>query len=314
MKHELKKPPIPPIFVIVFGILAVSTSSILIRYAQAEVSSIVIAAYRLAIASLILGPIVAVRKRTELRDIGKKGLLLGLLSGLFLAIHFGTWISSLEFTSVSSSVMLVSTAPLWVALFSPITIKESISRATVIGMSIALIGSIVIGMSDVCRFEQGLICPPASEFFTGEAFFGDFLALIGALAAAGYMLIGRSLRSRLSLISYIFIVYSMAALLLSGFAIIRGESFTGFQPSTYLFLILLGIVPQLLGHSSFNWALGYLPAAFVSVALLGDPIGATILAMIILKEAPTISNLVGAGMIFAGILVASRRQPTQNND
>jgi drug/metabolite transporter (DMT)-like permease len=304
---DLKKTPIiPPRLAIIFGILAVSVASILIRYAQDEVSSIVIAAYRLGIATLVLAPIALFRHRTTLRQLSKRDLLMGLLSGVFLALHFATWITSLEYTSVASSVVMVTTTPLWVALLSSITIKEPITRVVAIGMVIALVGTVVIGLGDECTFDAGLQCPPLSKFISGDAFFGDLLALSGALAAAGYVLIGRRLRSKLSLIPYVFLVYGAAAVILVGMALASGEQTVGFPFDTLIFLVLLALIPQLLGHSTFNWALGYLSAAYVAVTLLGEPIGSTILAYALLDEVPGVFTLFGAILIFGGILIASK--------
>jgi drug/metabolite transporter (DMT)-like permease len=315
---EIKNSPIiPPRIAIIFGILAVSVASILIRYSQGEVSSIVIAAYRLGIATLVLTPIALFRHRTALRRLSKRDLLMGLLSGIFLALHFATWITSLEYTMVASSVVMVTTTPLWVALLSSITIKEPISRVVAIGMVVALVGTVMIGLGDECSFDAGLQCPPLSTFIKGDAFFGDLLALAGAWTAAGYVLIGRRLRSKLSLIPYIFLVYGAAAVVLIGMALASGEQIAGFPPGTYIFLVLLALVPQLLGHSTFNWALGYLPAAYVAVTLLGEPIGSTILAYLLLDEVPGVITLFGAILIFGGIVIASKsennRSEPENN-
>lgn len=302
-------PPIPPALAIPFGIFAVSTASIFIRYAQAEgVSSLVIAAGRLLIAALVLAPIVLARHRTELRSIGRRELGLSLLSGFFLAIHFATWISSLEYTTVASSVVLVSTAPLWVAVLAPLTIKESVTRPVIIGMGMALIGGIVVGLSDSCTWgAAGILCPPLSDFVAGEAFLGDLLALAGALTGAGYLLIGRRLREKMSLIPYIFVVYGMAAMILVTLMFAAGETPFGYAPRVYLWLLLLALVPQLLGHSTFNWALRYLSAAYVSITLLGEPIGSAILAYFLLAEIPSALMLFGAALIMAGIYVASQK-------
>ena len=193
MPDPKRRPPISPAVAIPVGILAVSTSSIFIRYAQADgVSSLVIAAWRLSLAALILAPIALLRYRGELRSLTRRGLALALLSGIFLAIHFATWISSLEYTSVASSVVLVSTAPLWVAILAPLTLREPVGRFVIIGMGLALMGGTIVGLSDSCtlRLNSGqaltgfasLQCPPLSEFVGGEAFLGDLLALAGALA------------------------------------------------------------------------------------------------------------------------------------
>ena len=317
MPDPQKRPPISPAIAIPIGILAVSTSSIFIRYAQADgVSSLVIAAWRLSLASLILAPVALLRYRAELRSLDRRGLLLALLSGIFLAIHFATWITSLEYTSVASSVVLVSTSPLWVAILAPLTIREPVGRSVLIGMGLALIGGTIVGLSDSCSLNgfSSLQCPSLSVFLGGTAFLGDLLALVGALAAAGYLLIGRSLREKMSLIPYIFVVYGMAALILVILMFAAGESPIGYAPQTYLWFLLLALVPQLLGHSTFNWALGYLPAAFVSVTLLGEPIGSALLAYFILDEVPTTLMIFGAILILIGIYIASQKRRSVTGD
>jgi drug/metabolite transporter (DMT)-like permease len=213
----------------------------------------------------------------------------------------------LEFTTVVSSVVLVSTAPLWVALLSPITIKEPLTKSILIGMAMAFIGVVIVGVSDVCSIQDGnLLCPSFIDFIRGEAFIGDLLAFVGAWMAAGYLLIGRRLRVGISLVPYIFVVYGIAAILLTILMFVSGQKALGYPPQTYLWLILLALVPQIMGHSSFNWALGYLSAAFVSITLLGEPIGSAVLAYILLDETPTFLKIFGAILILAGIYVASR--------
>jgi drug/metabolite transporter (DMT)-like permease len=310
MTSPQNRPSLPPAAAIPFGILAVSTASIFIRYAQAGgTPSLVIAAVRLSLATLVLTPLALFRHRDELQALQRRELRLALLSGLFLAIHFATWITSLEYTSVASSVVLVSTTPLWVALLSPLALKESIARPVMYGMGLALMGGAVVGLSDSCTLAGfSVSCPCFSEFIGGQAFLGDMLALAGALAAAGYMLAGRRLRDKMSLIPYIFVVYGMAALLLLILMFSAGKSPLGYAPETYLWLLLLALVPQLLGHSTFNWALRYLSAAFVSVTLLGEPIGSALLAYFLLDEAPSALMIFGAILILAGIYVASLRE------
>ncbi len=291
---------------IIIAILAVSTASIFIRFAQREAPSLVIAALRLTFASLILAPIALTRHREELRKLTRRDLLLGLLSGVFLAVHFATWISSLEYTSIASSVVLVSTGPLWVALLSPIFLKESLSKPVLIGMILALIGGTIIGLSDACQINKGLVCPPLSEFVQGKSFLGNFLALVGAWAVAGYLMIGRRLRGGMSLIPYIFVVYGFAAIVLLGFMFAAGQRPTGFSPMVYIWLFLLALIPQLIGHSTYNWALRYLPASLVSITTLGEPIGSAVLAYLILSEAPTLLTIFGGILILAGIFISSR--------
>ena len=297
---------------IVIAVLAVSTASIFIRFAQREAPSLVIAALRLTFASLVLAPIALTRHRDELRKLTRGDLLLGLLSGAFLAVHFATWISSLEYTSVASSVVLVSTGPLWVALLSPIFLKEPLTRPVLTGMLLALLGGTIIGLSDSCAINwatrpTSIACPPLSKFVQGEAFLGNFLALAGAWTVAGYLMIGRRLRGGMRLIPYIFVVYGFAAIALTGIMFAAGQSPFGFSPMVYIWILLLALVPQLIGHSTYNWALRYLPAALVSITTLGEPIGSAVLAYFILSEAPTFLTMVGGVLILAGIYVSSRR-------
>lgn len=309
MNRNPNSPIFPPFIVLLLGILAVSTGSIFVRYAQANAPSLVIAAFRLSLATLFLTPLVLIRYQSQVRAIRGNQRSLAVISGVFLAMHFSTWITSLEYTTVASSVVLVSTAPLWVAALSPIFLKEPLTRPVIIGMALSLIGGIVVGISDSCSLDQtGLVCPPLDEFLRGEAFLGDVLALAGAWMAAGYLLIGRRLRSNISLIPYIFVVYGVAALVLLGVMAGAGQSPIGLPAETYIWFVLLALVPQLLGHSSFNWALGYLSAAFVSIALLGEPIGSTILAYFLLQEAPTPLKIFGAILILTGINIASRSE------
>jgi drug/metabolite transporter (DMT)-like permease len=306
MSRLTPPPPIHPMIALFFGILAVSTASIFIRYAQSYAPSLVIAAYRLGLATLILAPVALLRHREELKGLTLRELSLGLLSGIFLALHFATWITSLEYTTVASSVVLVTTTPLWVALFAPFTIKEPLSRLVLAGMILALAGGTLVGLSDTCTWQGiGLACPPLADFVRGEAFYGDLLALAGAFMAAGYIVIGRSLRGKMSLIPYIFVVYGMAALVLVVVMFTAGQSPVGYPSPAYVWFILLALVPQLLGHSTFNWALRYLSAAYVAISLLGEPIGSTILAYFLLQETPTGLKIFGAILIMVGIYVAS---------
>jgi drug/metabolite transporter (DMT)-like permease len=309
MNTSSPRPSVPPLLAIFFGILAVSTASIFIRYAQEYAPSLVIAAYRLSLAALVLAVPALLRHREEITSLTRRELGLALLSGLFLALHFATWITSLEYTTVASSVVLVTTTPLWVALLSPFTLREPVGRLVLIGMGLALIGGVIVGLSDTCTFLEGsLACPPLAEFVRGQAFLGDLLALAGAFMAAGYIVIGRRLRGKMTLIPYIFVVYGMAAVVLLVIMSGAGQSPLGYPPRAYLWFALLALVPQLLGHSTFNWALRYLSAAYVSISLLGEPIGSTILAYFLLQETPTSLKIFGAILILAGIYVASLRE------
>ncbi len=290
------------------AILAVSTASIFIRYAQQEAPSLVIAALRLAIASVVLAPLALTRYRPALAALTRRELLLGAISGLFLGVHFATWITSLQYTSVASSVVLVSTGPLWVALLSPLFLNERMSRAAFAGLALALVGGAIIALSGNCTWNGGPSCESVAQVLQGRNVRGDFLALAGAWAVTGYLMIGRSLRAKIDLVPYIFLVYSVAAVGLLIVVWILRLPLAGLHPVIYLWLVLLALLPQLVGHSTYNWALRFLPAAIVAVATLGEPVGSAILAYFLLHERPTVAVLVGGVLILAGIYIAVRRR------
>jgi len=283
-----------------------STAAILIRYSQEGVPSLVIAAYRLTFATLIMVPFGWKSSRRELNTLHKNETGLLILSGVLLAIHFAAWISSLEYNTVASSVVFVTTTPLWVAFFSPLFLGERLSTKVFIGMAIALVGGGVIGISDACQITAGgLSCGDLGVFFRGKAFLGDFLALVGAWTAAGYLMIGRNLRQKMSLSAYTLLVYGIAAVILIGVALISGKSLIGYSQFSYFLMLLLAIIPQLMGHSTFNWALKHLSAGYVSIALLAEPVAATIMAFFLLAETPGMLKLSGAVFILVVIALST---------
>jgi len=306
--------PAAPYLIIPIGILAVSTASLFIRFAQEYASSITIAAFRLGLAALILLPYTLIKYGRELRSLTPADLKFALLAGLILAVHFASWITSLEFTSVASSVVLVTTTPLWVSLLAPIFLGEKTPRIAFLGMGIALLGGVIIAGTDVCAWQSsGLQCQFAPGSSAAETLLGDFLALLGAIAAASYLMIGRHLRRKVSLTPYVFLVYSAAAI----FLVIAMLIVDGVPPSypnqVYLWLALLAIFPQLLGHSIFNWSLKYLPTGYVAVNLLGEPVGSIILANFFLDEVPSVVKIIGAILILAGIALASFQGNSQES-
>jgi drug/metabolite transporter (DMT)-like permease len=289
-------------------VLAVSAASLIIKAAQGEgAPSLIIAAGRLTLAALILIPISLARHRAELLALNRRDLFWAAATGVCLGLHFAAWITSLEYTTIASSVVLVSTAPLFVGLFSMLVWREQLGRPLMIGLFVAVLGGAIIGLADACAITPDGIHCALSESVQGRAMIGDLLALGGALAMAGYLLIGRRLRAKLSLIPYITLGYSAAALTLILAASLARTSFFGYSLAAYGWIALLGLGPQLIGHSSFNWALRYLSATYVSVTVLGEPIGSTILAFIILRQTPAPLVLFGGALILGGILLASRR-------
>lgn len=272
------------------GIIAISTASIFIKLCDAPV--LIIATYRLMLASLILSPLACYKKTWRGWERNALGWLL--LSGLLLSLHFALWITSLKYTSVASSVVLVTTHPIFVGIGSWLLLKERMGMGLVLGIALSVLGSGLISYGDT-----GL---------SKEALMGDGFALLGAIAASGYLLVGRKMRKDQGLFSYIFPVYSTAGLILILLSLIFRQPFYGYSASTYFYLFLLALVPQLIGHTTFNWALKYLPASIVAVAILGEPIGSTILAFFILGEGLTVWKILGGISIFAGILMALKKQ------
>lgn len=301
------KPIISPPIGLFFAIVATSTSSIFIRFAQTGAPSLAIAAWRLTISSLILLPLVIFRRRHEICSLTPKSIILLVVSGAFLCFHFASWISSLEFTSVASSVVLVSTSPLWVAIIAPLFLKEKLDRIVWIGLLVALAGCIIVGSSQACQANSsGITCQDMPTLLQGQAIWGNFLALAGAWFAAGYLMIGRRVRPGISLLTYTGIVYTSSAIGLLLLAVVSGTGLFGYRIDTMAWIACLALIPQLIGHSTYNWALRYLTAAFVSVGLLGEPVGSIILAYLILKEPPTILEAVGGIFILLGIYLAAR--------
>lgn len=277
-----------PYLVLAIGVLCCSCAAVIIRVTDAPF--LVIAAYRLCLASLVIVPVALVRSGNILRGISRRDLTLILCAGAFLALHFATWTASLDYTSVATSVILVTASPVFVAIASYFLFGEKLRRQTVLGIIIAIAGSVIIGYGN-WKIGAGSL-------------FGGILALLAALAFAGYLLIGRSVRRRMGFLSYLSLVYGSAALLLLGAALAAGYSLTGYSSTTYLLLVLLAVLPQLIGHSSFNWAVRFMPATVVAIADLGEPIGASVLAFLVLNEAPAVSEYIGGILILAGIFAA----------
>ena len=286
-----------PYLVLLGGVLVVASASIMIRGAQQlGMPSGTIAALRLGFAALVLLPLALLRARAELFGLSRRELLLGMGAGACLAVHFFAWISSLEYTSVASSVALVTSSPLWLALAAWL-MRERLGRMTWLGVLCTMAGSVIIGYSD------------GSGGNARNALLGDALALLGAIAVAGYFLVGRTLQRRLSTLAYVALVYTSSAVFLVLLALLAGggvAAFVGFPAWAYLLALLLGLGPQLLGHTALNWSLRHLSPTFVAVATLGEPIGSALLALLIFGQSFAPLQLVGFVILLAGILIAAR--------
>jgi drug/metabolite transporter (DMT)-like permease len=277
--------------VITIGVISVSFAAIFIRLADAP--PLVIATYRLSLASLILWPLTLTYSRVELRRLNRQDILLAFLSSMFLALHFWSWISSLSYTSVATSVILVTASPLFVAVASRLFFKEMLSWKVTIGIMVCLIGTVLIGYGN---WSIGT-----------SSFLGGALALLGALTVAGYLLIGRRLRQTMGLLVYASVTCGSAALILLVASLISRYPLFGYSVDTYLMLLLLAVVPQLLGHLSLNWSLRFVSATLVTIAVLGEPIGVNLLAYAILDEVPKVFEITGSFFILTGIYIAFRK-------
>jgi len=271
------------------GIAAVSFGAVLVRLAS-EASPLAITAWRLGLTAIVLIPLAIARG--GLGRISRRDLLWTVGSGVALALHFVLWITSLRHTSVASSVLFVTTHPIFVGLGAHYVLKERLGRGLVVGIALAVLGGGLIGFGDL---QLG-----------GAAIRGDLLALGGGLAVAVYFLIGRRVRRNVSLLDYVAITYGTAAGLVLAACVVTSCPLAGFSSGTYLYLALLALGPQMIGHTTFNWALKHLQASKVSVMILAEPIGSSLLALLFFREVPTWPNAAGAVIILLGIYLSLR--------
>ena len=289
VKKKNATPAFNPYVVLIIGIIGVSTGSIFARLADAP--ALVTAAYRMGLAALILIPFAVWKARDELRSLSLHDIKLAILSGFFLALHFAAWISSLDYTAIANSVVLVNTIPLWVGLFTPLISKDRIRGSTITSIIVSVMGAAIIGFGD---FATG-----------GKALWGDLLAIFGAVCAAVYLLCGRKLRRKLSLLSYVAICYGSAAVILWLVVLFLDLPITGYSTQTVAAFWAMALISQIIGHSSYNWSLKWFSTSLVAVSLLGEPIGSTLLAYTIFGEGLTWIKLIGGLFILSAIYIAA---------
>ena len=284
---------ISPNLAILVSIFAVSTASILIKMSSAPPLSI--ASYRMLFSTMILSPyFFYTGGPSKIRKLGLRGSLMLIIIGLILAVHFASWITSLNLTSVASSVIFVHIDPIFVALISHFFLGERVSVKTVIGIILGMIGATLIAIGDAGLGELNL--------------YGDMLALIGGIMLGLYILGGRNLRQKLDLTTYVTPVYFTSAITLLAASVLTRTQITGFSTREYVLFIIIAIVPMIFGHTVYNWALRYVEAPVVSLSLLGEPVGASILAYIFLDETPTLMVIIGGALTLLGILITVYRR------
>lgn len=284
----MRIPPFNPYIALVIGVIAVSTSAILVKLAG-DAPAGIIAFYRLGIAAIFMLPLILTKYQAELKQIKRRDWLLTIISGAFLALHFILWFESLNYTSVASSVVLVTLQPIFAFLGTYFFFGERFSVGAIISMLITIVGSVIIGWGDLQ--------------ISGLALLGDILALLGAVSVTAYFLLGQRLRRNLTLVTYTFIVYSISSVFLLLYNIVLRNEFFGYPSDHWLMFLLLAIVPTFLGHSVFNWTLKWLSTSTISMAIVFEPIGATILAYFILGEMVTASQWLGGTIVIFGLFL-----------
>jgi drug/metabolite transporter (DMT)-like permease len=284
----VQRHPLTPL-VLTVGVLSISTAAIFIKLC-ADADAVVIAAARLSIAALVLLPVAWGVRHGQLFESFRQHRFYLLLAGVFLAAHFLFWITSLKHTSVLSSVVIVTTNPIFIGIASYFLFHEKPSRGLILGIAVAAVGGGLIAMSDAGAADNSL--------------YGDAMALAGAVMASCYFLVGRKLRGDVHILSYITPVYLVAGVVLAALVLGTGRPLAGYRGSTYLYFVLLAVIPQLLGHGALNWALRYISATMVAVFVLGEPIGSAILACLLLAEPVTPLQGCGGALILTGIFLA----------
>ncbi|CDQ40918.1 MULTISPECIES: DMT family transporter [Virgibacillus] len=284
----MRLPPFNPYIAVVIGVASVSTSAVFVKLAD-QAPAAIIANYRLLFAVLLMAPFVLTKYRHELKLINQKDWILSILAGIFLAFHFILWFESLNYTSVASSVVLVTLQPIFAFLGTYFFFKERFSSGAVISMLIALIGSIIISWGD---FK-----------ISGVALFGDILALLGAITVTAYFLLGQQVRRNLSLMTYTFVVYGVSSITLIVYNLLLSNAFFNYPADHWWIFLALAIIPTFLGHTLFNWALKWLSTATISMGIVFEPIGASILAYIILGENITAFQLLGGTIVLFGLFL-----------
>jgi drug/metabolite transporter (DMT)-like permease len=295
---------VPPLVVLALSVLGISFAGPLIRISHAD--PLAIAVWRLAISMLLIGGIVTVMGSwRQWRRLSRGDLAIALGAGAMLALHFWAWNTSLRLTTISASTLLVDTQPVLVAGASALWLKESPNRGQWIGILIAVAGAMIVGLSDARGANAG----------APHALLGDVLAFAGGLAGALYYLAGRRLRQSLDLWPYVALVYGACLGVLLLFALVMDTPLVPQPPREMAIFTALALGPMMLGHTGMNWALRYLPAYVVNLTVLGEPVGATLLAAVLpgIREIPAPLTLAGGAVLLAGILITLMRTPGMAN-
>ncbi|MFC3886750.1 DMT family transporter [Bacillus songklensis] len=274
-------------FAVLIGVISVSTSAVLVKLSTAPVG--VIAFYRLFFSSLFLAPLFFHKHTKAVKRFSKKEWNYSIMAGVFLAFHFILWFESLRYTSVASSVVIVTLQPLFSFVGAYLLFKERINAASILCGICALGGSFIISWGDF--------------YISGKAIVGDALAFISCGLITAYLLLGQEVRKKIDVVPYTFVVYTISSITLFMYVLTKQEAFFSYDWKEWMLFILLAVFPTLLGHSLFNWALKYVSTSIISMAILFEPVGATVLAYFLLNEEVVKSQIAGGGVIFISVAV-----------
>jgi len=277
---------------LIVATFAVSWAAVLIKMTDA--GPLPTAFYRMGIASLILAIPAIPKVRQTIRILSSRQMALLITSGIVLGLHFAFWVTSLFYTTISNSTILVATQPMFVLVMEAAILKDKIPVRSIVGMAVAVVGMGVISQGDLNLDRKYII--------------GDLLALVGAFCAGTYLFIGRQLRTKLDNLGYIFPVYTISAVTLLVISLASRENLIEYSTKSWVLFILLALIPTVLGHSLYNWLLKYVPAHKVATTILGEPIGATILAIIFFNQIPGWWTVAGGVLILSGIFIVLLRR------
>lgn len=283
---------INPKIIVIIGVIFVSFSSILVKASSAP--ALIISTYRLAFTVILITPSALIRCKKEFRETKWTTLLLSAVSGILLALHFATWITSIKYTSIASSTVLVNTHPIFIVVLTWLFFREKQSKRALFSIGLTILGGAIISSGD--------------NTLGSNVLYGDMLAVLGAAFVSGYMLIGRIIRQKLSVTAYTLIVYLSCTLTLLTLNLITSTPLYPYPLKEFIIFLALAVCCTILGHSIFNWSLEYVKPTFLSMSMLGEPVFATVWAVFIFAEFPTLWNVIGSIMILWGIYIFSKTE------
>lgn len=281
---------------LILGIISFAFAPILVRLANTQ--PLALATWRTIFAALILLPFWLTKRlrRKEKANVGRRSMILGILAGLCLGVHFTFWIAALKFTSVASASVLVTVHPIILIVVESLLFHERFSKSSWVGVFIAFAGSALLAYAD-------------KSMTTGfqHPLWGDILAFIAALVFVVYFLIGRKLRQKYDWLDYVFLVYSWAAIACLMLSLVFG---IGLEPNGTILLMALGLAigPQIMGHGSMNFSVKYISPTLLSTLVLSEPLLATLLAYFVFGELPGTFSFLAMTVVILGISMTWRKK------